>query len=86
MVFVFLSLLFLAGWSTPVPEFAKVRCWPSCDVNGLILVWFHCDGLEPTWEVPEQQEITRRDWVYRGRTEHYINAHIEVGVTIRYVL
>ena len=62
-----------------VPEFAKVRRWTSCDVNGQILVWFNCDGLEPTWNVPEQQEITRGDWVYRGRTEHFINAHIEVG-------
>ncbi|KAJ3605044.1 hypothetical protein NHX12_027095 [Muraenolepis orangiensis] len=64
-------------YAVKVPEFAKVRRWPSCDINGQILVWFHCEGLEPTWKVPEQEEITRGDWVYRGRTEHFINAHIE---------
>lgn len=61
-----------------VPEFAKVRCWPSCEINEQILVWFHCDGEEPGWMVPEQKEITNEEWVYRGRTEHFINAHIEV--------
>ena len=62
----------------PVPEFAKVRCWPSHETNGQVLVWFHCDGEQPEWVVPEQEEIARGDWVYRGRTEHFINAHIEV--------
>lgn len=61
-----------------VPEFAKVHRWPSREVNGLILVWFHCDGKDPEWTVPEHEEITEGKWVYRGRTEHFINAHIEV--------
>lgn len=64
-------------YSEKVPEFAKVRSWPSCEVNKQILVWFHCDGEEPQWNVPEQQEITKGEWVYRGRTEHFINAHIQ---------
>lgn len=62
-----------------VPEFAKVHSWPSCEVNGQILIWFHCDGEDPHWTVPEQQEITNGEWVYRGRTEHFVNAHIQVG-------
>ncbi|XP_077944358.1 cholesterol 7-desaturase nvd isoform X3 [Gasterosteus aculeatus] len=64
-------------YAEKVPEFAKVRCWPSCEVNGQILVWFHCDGEDPRWTIPEQPEITTGEWVYRGRTEHFINAHIE---------
>lgn len=65
-----------------VPLFAKVRCWPSCEVNRQILIWFHCDGEDPQWTVPEQQEITKGEWVYRGRTEHFISAHIEVGTYV----
>ncbi len=61
-----------------VPEFAKAHHWPSCEVNGQILIWYHCDGEDPQWAVPEQQEITKGEWVYRGRTEHYVNAHIQV--------
>ncbi|RXN08595.1 cholesterol 7-desaturase-like protein [Labeo rohita] len=73
-------------YADKVPEFAKVRCWPSCEINGQVLVWFHCDGLEPSWRVPEQSEITRGEWVYRGRTEHFINAHIEVGPGVVFLL
>lgn len=65
-----------------VPEFAKVRHWTSCEVNGQIVVWFHCDGKDPEWTVPEQMEITKGEWVYRGRTEHFINAHIQVDIGI----
>ncbi|KAJ4926556.1 hypothetical protein JOQ06_008729 [Pogonophryne albipinna] len=64
-------------YAEKVPDFAKVRIWPSCELNGQVLVWFHCDGEDPQWLVPEQQEITTGEWVYRGRTEHFINAHIQ---------
>ncbi|KAM6902304.1 cholesterol 7-desaturase nvd [Xenentodon cancila] len=59
------------------PKNISVRHWHSCEINQQILIWFHCDGDEPHWTVPEQQEITNGQWVYRGRTEHFINAHIE---------
>ncbi|XP_061837073.2 cholesterol 7-desaturase nvd [Nerophis lumbriciformis] len=64
-------------YAEKVPDFAKVTAWPSCEVNGQILLWFHCDREEPQWTVPEQQEITKGEWVYRGRTEHFVNAHIQ---------
>lgn len=65
-----------------VPGIATVHRWPSCEVNGQILVWFHCEGKEPEWTVPEQEEITSGKWVYRGRSEHFINAHIQVGAAV----
>ncbi|AWP14968.1 putative cholesterol desaturase daf-36-like [Scophthalmus maximus] len=64
-------------YAEKVPEFAKVRHWHSCEVNKQILVWFHCDGEDPQWAVPEIQQITKGEWVYRGRSEHFINAHIQ---------
>ncbi|XP_013885623.1 cholesterol desaturase daf-36 [Austrofundulus limnaeus] len=64
-------------YTDKVPEVAAVRCWPSCEVNQHILVWFHCDGAEPEWAVPEQEEITKGQWVYRGRTEHFVSSHIQ---------
>lgn len=60
-----------------VPEFARVRSWPLCEVNGALYVWFHCDGLEPGWSVPVQNEIQSGEWVFRGDTEHLINCHIQ---------
>uniref|UniRef100_A0A8D0H5H5 cholesterol 7-desaturase n=1 Tax=Sphenodon punctatus TaxID=8508 RepID=A0A8D0H5H5_SPHPU len=64
-------------YAEKVPDFAKIKTWPSCEANGQILVWYHCDGTEPAWSVPEQEEIASQEWVYRGHTEHYVNAHIE---------
>ena len=46
--------------------------------NGLILVWYHAEGVEPIWEPPEIEQISSGQWTWRGRTEHIINAHIEV--------
>lgn len=46
--------------------------------SGHIYIWFHCDGIEPTWEIPEIPEVCSGNWTYRGRTEHFVNAHIEV--------
>nr|XP_060613230.1 cholesterol 7-desaturase nvd-like [Anolis sagrei ordinatus] len=64
-------------YAEKVPTFAKVKVWPSCEVSGMILVWYHCDGLGPTWQVPEHQEMLSHEWVFRGITEHYVSAHIE---------
>ncbi|XP_075912265.1 cholesterol 7-desaturase nvd-like isoform X1 [Petromyzon marinus] len=64
-------------YSKRVPEFARVRSWASCERNGCVYAWFHCDGVEPSWEVPQVEEIASGEWRYRGRTEHTINAHIQ---------
>ncbi|XP_053736840.1 cholesterol 7-desaturase nvd [Synchiropus splendidus] len=64
-------------YTEKVPEFAKVKHWHSCEVNSLILVWYHCDDIDPEWTVPELGEITSGEWAYRGRTEHFVNCHIQ---------
>lgn len=45
----------------------------------MLFVWYHCDGVDPMWDVPEQKEITSKEWVYHGQTEHFVNVHIQVG-------
>uniref|UniRef100_A0A8C4QVF0 cholesterol 7-desaturase n=1 Tax=Eptatretus burgeri TaxID=7764 RepID=A0A8C4QVF0_EPTBU len=64
-------------YARKVPEFARTKVWPSCEMNGLIYMWYHCDGIEPEWNVPKQEEVVSGEWVFRGRTEHYITAHIQ---------
>ncbi|CAG5115317.1 unnamed protein product, partial [Candidula unifasciata] len=59
------------------PEIARVKSWPVREVNGWIFIWHHVEGLEPSWSIPIAEEVERSTWVYRGRTEHYVNAHIE---------
>lgn len=66
------------GYFGTVPDIAKVKSYTSDEANGYIYFWYHAEGIEPTWTVPRIEEIESGSWVYRGRTEHYINSHIEV--------
>ncbi|CAK8696053.1 unnamed protein product [Clavelina lepadiformis] len=64
-------------YSDKVPSFANTKSWPCREVNGAIFVWYHCDGVEPEWELPEISEITNRTYGYVGRIEHHVNTHIQ---------
>ncbi|KAK6058919.1 rieske [2Fe-2S] domain protein, partial [Cooperia oncophora] len=60
-----------------IPEQAKVAVWPVLERNQHIYVWYHCDGNEPEWDIPEIDEITNGEWTYGGRTEHEIMCHCQ---------
>lgn len=63
-----------------MPSVAKVRCWPSDEVNGYIFVWYHAEtefSETPQWSVPDIPEISSKKWAYRGRTDYRVNAHIQ---------
>ncbi|VVC25110.1 Rieske [2Fe-2S] iron-sulphur domain [Cinara cedri] len=54
---------------------SSVRKWQSHEANGFIFVWYHVENEEPSWYPPRVKEIS--EWAYRGRSEHYVNAHIQ---------
>ncbi|CAA98235.2 Cholesterol 7-desaturase [Caenorhabditis elegans] len=60
-----------------IPEQAKVTTWPCIERNNNIYLWYHCDGAEPEWEIPEITEITDGFWHLGGRTEHEVMCHIQ---------
>uniref|UniRef100_A0A1I7U978 cholesterol 7-desaturase n=1 Tax=Caenorhabditis tropicalis TaxID=1561998 RepID=A0A1I7U978_9PELO len=60
-----------------IPEQAKVTTWPCIERNQNIYIWYHCDGAEPEWEIPEISEITEGIWKLGGRTEHEVMCHIQ---------
>ncbi|KAL4219145.1 hypothetical protein ACF0H5_021727 [Mactra antiquata] len=64
-------------YADKVPEVSKIKSWTSMELNGWIYIWHHAEGAEPYWKLPELEEVTSGAWQYKGRTEHYINAHIE---------
>lgn len=64
-------------YAEKIPDVAKVKSWPVVETNGWIYLWYHAEGLDPTWCLPEMEEITSKQWVYRGRSEHIVNCHIE---------
>lgn len=65
-------------YSKNVPDFAKLTSWPCLERNCTIYLWYHAEGIEPTWTPDNIEEIKNGMWTYRGYTQHEINAHIEV--------
>ncbi|BFZ20630.1 hypothetical protein BsWGS_23669 [Bradybaena similaris] len=64
-------------YTDKIPEIARVKSWPVREVTGWIFVWHHAEGLDPSWSIPIVEEIENKALVYRGRSEIYINAHVE---------
>ncbi|XP_065339923.1 cholesterol 7-desaturase nvd isoform X2 [Cloeon dipterum] len=64
-------------YAEKVPEFAKARRWHSVEVNSFIFVWYHAQNEEPTWKLTALPQLAPSQWVYRGRSEFYISAHIQ---------
>jgi len=60
-----------------IPSFAKIKSYQSLEYNGFIHMWYHAEGAEPDWTPPELENITNGNWAFRGRTEHYVNCHIQ---------
>ncbi|CAB3400455.1 unnamed protein product [Caenorhabditis bovis] len=60
-----------------IPAQAKVATWPCIERNNNIYIWYHSDGIEPEWEIPEIPEVTSGIWKFGGRTEHEVMCHIQ---------
>jgi len=64
-------------YSKSVPDFAQTKAWPCLEMNDAIYLWYHAEGIEPTWVPDEIEEIKNGKWTYRGYSQHMINAHIQ---------
>ena len=45
-----------------IPERARIRTWPVCEVNTDIMVWYHPEQAAPAWEVPLVEELGNDEW------------------------
>jgi len=61
-----------------VPDVARVTSYSTLERNGFVFLWYHAEGIDPIWEPPEIEEVVSGQWKYCGRSEHFVNAHIEV--------
>ena len=69
-------------YASKVPNFVKVKVWPSMEYNGIILVWYDAEGRDPKYTPDEIPEINSGRWKYCGHTVHYVNCHIEVACIV----
>lgn len=64
-------------YAEKVPRVAKAKTWQNCEVNEIIFVWYHAEGLEPSWYIKSHDYISNRKWRYQGRNEFRISCHIQ---------
>lgn len=64
-------------YSKTVPLTAKMKTWPSIEMNRSVYLWYHAEGENPSWFPDEIEEIKKRAWTHRGYTQHTVNAHIQ---------
>src|SRR5262245_8655457 len=49
-------------YADKIPPKAQLRPWPVCEVNGLVMVWFHAEGQPPAYELPVLSEYGSEEW------------------------
>lgn len=62
---------------TKIPADARVTKYTVLEINDQILLWHDAEGREPTWMPPELPHVQGKRWSFRGKTQHFINAHIQ---------
>jgi len=60
-----------------IPPGSSLRKWPVEEKNGVIYVWHHADGEEPSWRVDPIPEIECGYFYCSGKTWCHVNAHVQ---------
>jgi nitrite reductase/ring-hydroxylating ferredoxin subunit len=60
------------GYGTKVPPQIRLKIWPTREINGLLLVYYHPHGEAPAWHVPELDET---QWSSLIHDEFQIRSH-----------
>ena len=56
-------------YAKKVPSKAKIRPWHAVEKNGQVMVWYHPNGGEPKWELPDLEEVDSDDWTKDERRD-----------------
>jgi phenylpropionate dioxygenase-like ring-hydroxylating dioxygenase large terminal subunit len=62
-------------YSNRVPPKAQIRSLPVCEVNGLIMVYYHPQEEVPSWQIPVLPEWNPRNWIPFQRRSWKIRTH-----------
>ncbi len=60
-----------------IPERASVRAWHVSEVNDEVMVWFHPEGIAPTFPAPVIEELTDENWTEPQYWEFTIPNHVQ---------
>ncbi len=72
------------GYGTKPPPKAVIRAWPSREKHGIILVWFHAEGQQPDWEVPDLDmagfsPLRWREWTLQSHPQETTENSVDIG-------
>ncbi|KAH7981076.1 hypothetical protein HPB49_021347 [Dermacentor silvarum] len=64
-------------YAAKVPSFVTAKAWTCEELLGMVFIWYHADGEEPSWEIPadalEETLEPEASWCF----EHRIHTHIQ---------
>uniref|UniRef100_T1JNQ2 Rieske domain-containing protein n=1 Tax=Strigamia maritima TaxID=126957 RepID=T1JNQ2_STRMM len=66
-------------YTDKIPAFAKIKTWTAVERMGWVFVWHHADDAEPEWILDEIEQIPSGEYIFHGRSEYIVNAHIQIG-------
>jgi phenylpropionate dioxygenase-like ring-hydroxylating dioxygenase large terminal subunit len=49
-------------YAKKIPALARIGAWHSVEKNGLIMLWHHAEGVPPSYELPDLEEIGSDEW------------------------
>jgi phenylpropionate dioxygenase-like ring-hydroxylating dioxygenase large terminal subunit len=64
-------------YAKKIPPKARIAAWRTLECSGLVFVWRHAAGAEPSWELPDVPELRdpawtapeRREWIVRSTAQ-----------------
>lgn len=62
-------------YAQKIPPKATLGAWPLVERNGLLMTWFHSEGLPPQWELPEIAECYSDEWTPFETADWKIRTH-----------
>lgn len=62
-------------YASRIPPKAEVRCRPTLEMNGFVLMWHHAEDEPPAWEPQRVAELDGPDYVLHGKREWVIDSH-----------
>jgi 3-ketosteroid 9alpha-monooxygenase subunit A len=62
-------------YAKKIPPKARMKSWPVVERNGLVLMYHHRDGEEPSYEIPELPELNDPDWLRPDISQWQVRAH-----------
>jgi phenylpropionate dioxygenase-like ring-hydroxylating dioxygenase large terminal subunit len=64
-------------YSSHIPQNASVHSWPVREVSGMVLIYYHAQNKDPTFEIPEIPELTSKQWTKPQFFNRHVRTHIQ---------